>query len=262
MNLGLEGKRAVVTAASKGLGKSAASALATEGADIAICSRSKAIFSTLEELQGTSSSRVFASQADLSIAADIERFIAGAAKDLGGIDILIINAGGPPPGGFLDLTPEDWQDAVQLTLMSAVRLCYAVLPLMVDQGSGSIVAIESYSVKQPIHNLILSNSLRLGVIGLMKSLANEFGPKGIRVNTINPAWTWTARVEQLMADRAERENTTLDEQTGRVTSEVPLGRMGTVEEFGRTIAWLASPAASFVHGHALMFDGGSVKVPL
>jgi 3-oxoacyl-[acyl-carrier protein] reductase len=133
---------------------------------------------------------------------------------------------------------------------------------MVEQGQGSIVATESYSVKQPIANLILSNSLRMGVIGLMKSLANEFGPDGIRVNTINPAWTWTGRVEQLLADRAKRSGTTIEEQSARISSEVPLGRMGTVEEFGRTIAWLASPAASFIHGHALMFDGGAVKSAL
>jgi 3-oxoacyl-[acyl-carrier protein] reductase len=133
---------------------------------------------------------------------------------------------------------------------------------MLEQGSGSIVATESYSVKQPIDSLILSNSLRLAVIGLMKSLANELGPKGIRVNSINPAWTWTERVEQLMKDRAQRGGTTVEEQAGRISVEVPLGRMGSVEEYGRTIAWLASPAASFIHGHALMFDGGAVKTPL
>lgn len=262
MDLGLKGKRAIITAASRGLGYAAAAALADEGANIAICSRSQAIFEARDRIQSQHSAVVSAYQADLSKGEDIDRFIAQASEDLGGIDILIINAGGPPPGGFLDLTPEDWQEAFHLTLMSAVRLCYAVLPSMLEQSSGSIVATESYSVKQPIANLILSNSLRLGVIGLMKSLANEFGPKGVRVNTINPAWTWTDRVEQLMADRAERSGTTIQEQSARITIEVPLGRMGTVEEFGRTIAWLASPAASFIHGHALMFDGGAVKTPL
>lgn len=262
MDLGLGGKKAIVTAASKGLGRAAAAALAEEGADIAICSRSKAIIETSRELQASTSSRVLAYQADLAKPQEIDGFVAQAREDLGGVDILIINAGGPPSGGFLDLTVGDWEAAIQLTLMSAVRLCYAILPGMLDQGSGSIVAIESYSVKQPIANLILSNSLRLGVIGLMKSLANEFGPGGIRVNSINPAWTWTGRVEELMADRAARAGTTIEEQAARITVEVPLGRMGTVDEFGATIAWLASPAASFIHGHALMFDGGTVKTPL
>ena len=262
MDLGLEGKRAMISAASKGLGRAAATALAKEGADIAICSRSDEIFQAAEEITGNVKSKVYAYQADLSKAGDIDKFVGEAIKDMDGIDILIINAGGPPPGGFMDLTPEDWEKAFHLTFMSAVRLCYAVVPKMLDQGSGSIVATESYSVKQPIDNLILSNSLRLGVIGLMKSLANEFGPRGIRVNSINPAWTWTGRVEQLMADRAERNGTSVEEQAAHISVEVPLGRMGTVDEFGQTIAWLASPAASYIHGHALMFDGGAVKTPL
>jgi 3-oxoacyl-[acyl-carrier protein] reductase len=262
MDLGLEGKRAIITAASRGLGKAAASALAAEGAEIAICSRTPAIFETRDKIQSLSKGRVFAYQADVSQGKDIDNFIAEALQDLGGIDILIINAGGPPPGGFLDLSIDDWEAAINLTFMSAVRLCYAVIPEMLEQGEGSIVATESYSVKQPIPNLILSNAIRMGVIGLLKSLANELGPKGIRVNSINPAWTWTERVKQLMTDRAERANTSVEEQAGRITVEVPLGRMGSVEEFGRTIAWLASPAASFIHGHALMFDGGAVKSAL
>jgi 3-oxoacyl-[acyl-carrier protein] reductase len=147
-------------------------------------------------------------------------------------------------------------------LMSAVHLCYAVVPHMLDRGSGSIVTTQSYSVKQPIDNLILSNSIRMAVIGLMKSLANELGPKGIRVNSINPAWTWTERVDEIMSDRAQRSGKSVEEESSAVTSGVPLGRMGTVDEFGRTIAWLASPAASFIHGHALMFDGGATKASL
>ena len=262
MDLGLKGKRAVVTAASRGLGHAAASTLAAEGADIAICSRNQAIFDAAQQIQADVGGKVFAYQADMTNAASIDDFVSKADDDLGGIDIVIINAGGPPPGGFLDLTLDDWQAAIDLTLLSAIRLCYAVIPKLLNHGDGSIVAIESYSIKQPIDNLILSNTLRLGVIGLMKSLANELGPKGIRVNSINPAWTWTERVAQLMSDRAERSGTSIEEQTQRISVEVPLGRMGTVEEFGKTIAWLASPAASFIHGHALMFDGGAVKTPL
>ena len=262
MDLGLKGKRAVVTAASRGLGRAAASALAAEGADIAICSRSQAIFDAAQQIQADVEGKVLAYQADMTKAESIDDFVSKADKDMGGIDIVIINAGGPPPGGFLDLTLDDWQAAIDLTLLSAIRLCYAVIPKLLNHGDGSIVATESYSIKQPIDNLILSNTLRLGVIGLMKSLANELGPKGIRVNSINPAWTWTERVAQLMSDRAERNGTSIEEQTQRISVEVPLGRMGTVEEFGKTIAWLASPAASFIHGHALMFDGGAVKTPL
>lgn len=262
MELALEDRVALVTAASRGLGKAAALALAHEGAHVSICSRSEDIEIAAEEIRDLTKSQVLSFRADLSVPADIESFVDHTLEHFGRIDILIINAGGPPPGGFLDLTPEDWEAAVQLTLMSAVRLCYAVIPHMLARGSGSIVTTQSYSVKQPIENLILSNSLRTGVIGLMKSLANELGPQGIRVNSINPAWTWTERVQQLMSDRAERSGTSVEEQSSRVIGDIPLGRMGTVEEYGRSIAWLASPAASFIHGHALMFDGGATKATL
>jgi 3-oxoacyl-[acyl-carrier protein] reductase len=133
---------------------------------------------------------------------------------------------------------------------------------MLDRGQGSIVTTQSYSVKQPIDNLILSNSLRMAVIGMMKTMANELGPKGIRINSINPTWTWTDRVEQLMTDRAKRSGKSIEEEGAGVVTAVPLGRMGTVEEFGKAVAWLASPAASYIHGHSLMFDGGATKASL
>ncbi len=262
MDLGLKDKVALVTAASRGLGKAAAWSLAQEGASVAVCSRSAEIEKTAEEIRTQTAGPVLAIQADLSRSADIQSLISKTLGEFEHIDILIINAGGPQPGDFLSLTAEDWEKAIDLTLMSAVHLCYGVVPHMIERGTGSIVATQSYSVKQPIDNLILSNSIRLAVVGLMKSLANELGPKGIRVNSIHPAWTWTERVEQLIADRAERKGTSMEDEQARVTIDVPLGRMGTVEEYGRTIAWLASPAASFIHGHALMFDGGATKTPL
>lgn len=262
MDLGLEGKKALVTASSRGLGKAAAAALAAEGAALALCSHSSQIHETADQIREVTGVQVVSIEADLTKPEDIQRYVSQSVNELRGVDILIINAGGPPPGGFLDFTPADWRAAIDLTLMSAVHLCYEVVPIMVEAGSGSIVTTQSYSVKHPIDNLILSNSLRMGVIGMMKSIANELGPKGIRVNSINPAWTWTERVEQLMKDRADRNGTSPEQEAGRVTEAVPLGRMGTVEEFGRSIAWLASPAASFVHGHALMFDGGATRFPL
>ena len=262
MDLGLKDQVALVTAASKGLGRAAAMALAQEGARIAICARSDALDKTATEIQELTGSEILAIKTDLTQADQIQHLVEQTLETYQQIDILFLNAGGPPPGSFLTLEPSDWENACRLTLMSAVHLCYAVVPHMLERGSGSIVATQSYSVKQPIDNLILSNSLRMAVIGLIKSLANELGPKGIRVNSINPAWTWTARVEQLMSDRAERNQTSLDQEAGKVTVQVPLGRMGMVEEFGKTVAWLASPAASFIHGHALMFDGGATKAAL
>ncbi|MGA9532111.1 MAG: SDR family oxidoreductase [Anaerolineales bacterium] len=262
MDLGLNGKVAAVAAASRGLGKAAALALAAEGADISMCARSESIHSAAEEVEAATGRRAWSTQTDLTQGDQVQAFIDGTIQQFGRIDILIINAGGPPAGAFRDFTPEDWQAAIDLTIMSAVRLCYAAVPYMIEAGSGSIVASESYSVKQPIDNLILSNSLRLAVIGMMKTLANELGPKGIRVNSINPTWTQTARVNELMADRVERNGSSVEAEKSKLATSIPLGRIGTVEEYGRTIAWLASPAASFIHGHALMFDGGEVKAPL
>lgn len=262
MDLGLKNKIALVTAASKGLGKATALEFAREGAKIAMCARSDTIEKAAKEIAQETGAQVLPFRADLTQPADIENLVAATVKEFGRIDILFVNAGGPKPGNFLSLNMEDWETATNLTLMSAVRLCHAVIPHMLEKGGGSIVTTQSYSVKQPINNLILSNSLRMAVIGLMKSLASELGPKGIRVNSINPAWTWTERVEQLMADRASRAGTTSEEETAKITTAVPLGRMGTVEEFARAAVWLASPAASFIHGHALMFDGGATKAAL
>jgi len=262
MDLQLKGKVALVTAASRGLGKATAREFAREGAHVAMCARSELIKTTAEDIKEETGGQVLAFQADLTKQADIDQFVEGTLKQFGQIDILFLNIAGPKPGVFLSLKPEDWETASNLTLMSTVRLCYSIVPHMLEQGEGSIVASQSYLVKQPLDNLILSNSLRLAVIGLVKSLANELGPKGIRVNSINPAWTWTERVEQLMADIATRAGTSPEDEAAKIISNIPLGRMGTVEEFGRAVAWLASPAASFIHGHALMFDGGIVKSPL
>lgn len=262
MDLDLKEKVALVTAASKGLGKAAAREFAREGAHVAMCARSELIEVAAKDIIDETGAHILALQADVTKQTDIDRVVEATLKEFGKIDILFINAGGPAPGGFLSLNAEEWETAVNLTLMSAVRLCYAVLPHMLQQGEGSVLTTQSYSVKQPIDNLTLSNSLRLAVIGLMKSLANELGPKGIRVNSINPAWTWSERVEQLMADRATRAGTSPEEEAAKIISNIPLGRMGTVEEFARAAVWLASPAASFIHGHALMFDGGIVKAAL
>lgn len=262
MDLHLKGKVALVTASSKGLGKAAALEFAREGARVTICARGELVETVAEEIKRETGADVLAIRADVTKQADIDRLVQATIEKFGQIDILIVNAGGPKPGGFLDLKAEDWEEAFNLTLMSAVRLCYAVLPHMLERGSGSIVTTQSFSVKQPIDNLILSNSLRMGVIGLMKSMANELGDKGIRVNSINPAWTWTDRVEQLMTDKATRSGKSIEEETAAIASVIPMKRMGTVEEFGQAIAWLASPAASFIHGHALMFDGGATKASL
>lgn len=262
MDLGLKDKVALVTAASRGLGKAAALTLAREGAHVSICSRSGQIHATADEIRQSASGRVLAMQADVTQAEQVNQLVDQTLDVFGQIDILILNAGGPAPGNFLALAAEDWREAVDLTLMSTVHMCYAVVPHMVERGSGSIVASQSFTVKQPLDNLILSNSIRMAVIGMMKSLANELGPKGVRVNTINPGWTWSERVDQLLQDRAGRNQTTAKDESQAIAAGIPLGRIATLEEYGRTIAWLASPAASYIHGHALQFDGGATQSPL
>jgi 3-oxoacyl-[acyl-carrier protein] reductase len=262
MDLQLKDKVALVAAASKGLGKASAMALASEGAKVVICSSSQLIEVAAEEIRAQTGGDVIAVQADVRQAADVDRFVQAALDEYGQIDILVTNAGGPPPGRFLDLTAADWQAAVDLTLMSVVHMCYSVVPHMLKRRSGSIVALESITVKQPIDNLILANAIRMAVIGMLKSMANELGGQGIRINSINPTFTYTERQEQLLANRALVNNSTVEEEAAKVVASIPLGRMGDVVEFGRTVAWLASPAASFIHGHALMFDGGATKAAL
>jgi 3-oxoacyl-[acyl-carrier protein] reductase len=262
MDLELKDKVALVTAASKGLGKAAAREFARQGAKVSICARSDLLDATAAEITEETGAEVLAVKADVTDQSEIDNLVKATLDRFGQIDILIVNAGGPPAGTFLDFSPADWEKAIDLTVMSAVRLCYAVVPHMLERGSGSIVTTQSVTVKQPLDNMILSNSLRLAVIGMMKSMANELGSKGIRVNSINPAWTWTERVESLIDGLASRNGTEVDAQISKIASTIPLGRIGTVEEYGKAIVWLASPAASFIHGHALMFDGGATKTPL
>lgn len=262
MNLQLADKVALVTAASKGLGKAAAREFAREGARVAMCARSELIDSAANEIAKETGADVLPLRADVTRQEDIESLVQATLARFGRIDILTVNAGGPKPGTFLDLNPADWEAAVQLTLMSAVRLCYAVVPHMLKQGSGSIVASQSFTVTLPGDNLILSNSIRMAVVGLVKTLANELGPRGIRVNTISPGWTLTERIDEIMKARAKSKGTTPDDETKKVTAEIPLHRMAAVEEYGRAIVWLASPAASYIHGQVLTVDGGITKSPL
>ncbi len=262
MDFQLKDKVALVAAASKGLGKASALALAEEGAKVVICSRSQLVEEAANEIRDKTGVEVIPVVADVRKVNDIHRFVQTALDEFGQIDILVTNAGGPPPGKFIEFTASDWQDAVDLSLMSVVHMCYAVVPHMLQRGAGTIVAIESITVKQPVDNLILSNSIRMAVIGMLKTMANELGGQGIRINSINPTFTYTERVEQLCANRAESNNTTVEQEATKIAATIPLGRMGDVAEFGRTVAWLASPVSSYIHGHALMFDGGATKSPL
>ena len=260
MDLGLQGLTALVTGSSRGLGFATAQELAREGCRVAINSRSDSdIHTAARELSGATGTPVIGICGDVSDPAFPAQLVRQSAEVLGGMDILITNAGGPPSGKFEDLTDEAWAKAIELTLMSHVRLIREALPYLRKSPSPAVLTITSYAVKQPIPNLVLSNSIRLATIGLTKSLAMELGPDGIRVNSILPAWTETERVTDLMAFRAKNNNSTIEEETRKLALESPLRRLGQPEEFANAAVFLLSPAASYITGVMLSVDGGFIK---
>ncbi|MBD2494496.1 SDR family oxidoreductase [Nostoc sp. FACHB-280] len=256
MDLHLHGKIALVTAASKGLGKATARQFAREGAKIVICARSEIIEKAAAEIEAETGTEVLALRADVTQPADIERVINATVEKFGGLDILVTNAGGPPPGTFDDTDITAWENAINLNLLSAVQLVKSALPYLRQSTAPAILTITSSSTKQPVKNLVLSNSIRLAVIGLTKTLSQELGSEQIRVNSILPGWTYTERVEELLNARVVKSGKTKAEEIASINTSVPLGRMGTPEEFANVAVFLCSPAASFVNGVMLQVDGG------
>ncbi|NWF95401.1 MAG: SDR family oxidoreductase [Candidatus Thorarchaeota archaeon] len=247
MDLLLKEKVFLVTAASRGLGYSVAKSLVEEGAKVTICSRNESSLKSATDSLGTGAEYVVA---DLKVHHDIERLLRLVREKHGHLNGLFVNAGGPPPGRFEDLSDQQWSSAFDLTLMSAVRLTRCALPLLRKADSASILYSTSVSVKQPLDNLLLSNSLRTAVIGMMRTVADEFAPYGVRVNAVCPGYIRTARVDELMA------KTKGPSGEEHILSRIPLRRMGHPDEFGRVCAFLMSPLASYIHGALLLIDGG------
>lgn len=263
MDLGLKGKRALVAGSSRGLGFATALELAEEGCAVAVNSRSlEKAKEAAEKISARTTSRVvpFAGDvADQHVPAELVR---QAAETLGGLDILVTNSGGPPAGRFENFDDGAWVQAVNLVFLSHMRLIRAALPYLRQSSAASVLTMTSYSVKQPIPNLVLSNSIRAATVGLTKSLALELGSEGIRFNSILPGWTLTERVIELMEHRARINGTTLEEEMARQAQDSPLGRMGTPEEFAKAAVFLVSPAASYITGVMLTVDGGMYKATL
>jgi 3-oxoacyl-[acyl-carrier protein] reductase len=260
MDLKLKGKRALVTGSSRGLGHATALALAREGCNVAVNGRdTEKIEGVAEKMGKETGSRVIGLAGDVSLPEMPEKLIKQTADAFDGLDILVTNAGGPPPGSIDSLDEAAWQKGIDLCLMLHVRLIKAALPFLRKSDSASVLTITSISVKQPISNLLLSNSIRSATIGLTKSLALELGREGIRFNSILPGWTDTERVTELMTARAEANKSTLEEETRKQSELSPLGRMGTPEEFANAAAFLVSPAASYITGVMLNVDGGMYR---
>jgi 3-oxoacyl-[acyl-carrier protein] reductase len=259
MELGLKGKVALVAASSKGLGRACAEALAQEGAKVTICARDEeALNKTKSEIAAATGAEILAVPADMSRAADIEYVIQRTVDRLGGLQILITNAGGPPAGYFPDFNDEQWQAAVNLTLMSSVRLIRAAIPHLRQAGWGRIVNITSMTVKEPVENQILSNSIRAAVHGMAKTLAGQLAQEGITINNVMPGFIQTDRFNQLATISAEKLNKTIEEIVADIGRPVPAGRLGQPQEVAALVAFLASEQAGYITGVSIPVDGGKI----
>ena len=257
MDLGLEGKVALVCAASRGLGRAVALELAREGAHVAACARGEGDLASLhEDVAAINGDGVLGVLADLSSPEELEAFVDETRSQWRLPDIVVWNAGGPPPGPLLELPPEALDDGVALHLRGALHLARLTLPPMKERGFGRFIAITSVAVKQPIAGLGISNSVRAGLTGALKTLAGEVGPFGVTVNSVLPGYTRTERLVSLAATRAAQTGTTTEAVLESFAAAAPAGRIGEPEELAAVVAFLASERAGFINGVALLVDGG------
>ncbi|CAN5492244.1 SDR family oxidoreductase [soil metagenome] len=250
----------MVCAASKGLGLASATALAARGAAVVICARREALLeAAAREIRARTGSRIVPVVADVSRADDTQRLLDRTMAELGGLDVLVTNTGGPPSGPFESLSDDAWRQSIDSMLMSVVRLSRAAIPHMRARGGGRLIHVTSVSVKQPIEGLVLSNALRAAVTGLARTLALELAADNILVNCVAPGYTRTDRVVELAEAAAAREGISPEDVQRRTEEQIPLKRLGTPEEFGAVVAFLASAEASYVTGTTLQVDGGFVR---
>lgn len=263
MDLGLRGRVAIVCAASQGLGKAAALGFAREGAHVVICARQRKMLETaardIRADVGDVPVRILPIVADLTKPRQISHLVSRTVRTFGRIDILVTNAGGPPVAAFGDLTDEAWEQGMAVTLMSAIRCIRAVLPHMQKRKWGRIVNITSLAAKEPINDLVISSTLRPGLLALTKMLTNRYGREGILVNSVAPGYMRTGRMQDIGAARAAQEGISVDEYFQRQAKHVPLQRYGDPEELAHAIVFLGSERASYIAGATLSVDGGLVR---
>lgn len=260
MDFRIKEKIALVTAASQGLGKAAALSLAREGATVAICARNKeTLMHTAQEIVAETHTTVLPLVADVSNAHEIDLLVNAVKNEFGTVHILVNNAGGPPTGTIGALTDGEWQQGYELTMMSMIRLTRAVLPMMEQQRWGRVISLVSLAAKEPIDSLLISSTLRPGILGLTKVLANQYGKFGITVNTVCPGYVLTKRMEELSRSRSASSSMSYEQYLEQSASNIPIGRLGKPEEIGDVVAFLASDCASYVTGANLLVDGGQSK---
>jgi len=260
MDFGLRNRVALVAASSQGIGFATAAAFAAEGCRIAMCARnSERLQAAAVKIRKEHGVDVFAEPFDVSDATAVSRFVAAIAAKFGSVDICVTNAGGPPAKGFLDCTLQEWQRALEFNFLSTVYFAREVIPHMQRKQWGRLITITSITTKQPVADLVLSNAVRAAVVGLVKSLANEFGRDGILVNNVGPGFTATERLKELARARAAGSGKSEREFFDAWAADAPLKRLGDPREVADTIVWLASERASYVTGQTMLVDGGLYK---
>jgi 3-oxoacyl-[acyl-carrier protein] reductase len=260
VDLGIKDRVAIIGGSSKGLGKACAMALAREGVKVVICARGKPeLEKTAEEIKNAYGTDVLSVVCDLTKYEGIKHLVERTMETFGQIDILVNNTGGPPPGGFFDHNDEAWESAFQRLMMYVVRICREVIPQMKERGWGRIINDTSFTVKEPLDRLILSNVFRIGVISIAKTLSRELAKHNITVNNICPGSFDTERMRQLLEERAENAGRTVEEMRDELVKDIPLGRLQKPEELADLVVFLASEKASGITGTTVQVDGGMVK---